>query len=191
MQQFKKRPWVRSNEMFKNFCPKIFCFTHLSAIRTSLVLIFKNCVCHFVFITICYPGAKQSQWHKTFTQVPKMFFEFNVGSFHHLSETSLSEARKDYKELTLISLLHMGRPLSSPIPIYAYHHPRLMAKIIYTIKIAFFTDQLKVSRRCLIPFKILLHFCLFSIEVLAMLNKRHRCTPFGSGFAETAVRGKN
>ena len=82
--QFKKGPSVRSNEMFS---PSIFCCWHLLEIRTGLVLIFKDCVCHFLFITICYPGAKQSQWHKTFTQVQKMVFEFNVGSFHHLSRS--------------------------------------------------------------------------------------------------------
>ena len=43
--------------MFEKFCPKIFCFRHLLAITTGLVLLFKDCICYFRFITICYPGA--------------------------------------------------------------------------------------------------------------------------------------
>ena len=82
----QKGPWVQSNEMSETLCPKTFCFRHLLEIKKmGLVLIFKDCICHFLFITICYPGAKQSRWYKTFTQIPKMVFEFNVGSFHHLN----------------------------------------------------------------------------------------------------------
>ena len=49
--------------MFEKFCPKIFCFRHLLATRTGLVQIYQNCIRHFLFITICYLGSKQTQWN--------------------------------------------------------------------------------------------------------------------------------
>ena len=62
------------------------------------------------------------------------------------SVTTAKTLRKDYQVLALISLWYLGGSLSSPIPInatWAHHHARLMAKIIYTIKIVLFRDQLK------------------------------------------------
>jgi len=53
--------------------------------------------------------------------------------------------RDDYKELALITLLHLGGILPNEISIYtsrAHHHARWMGKIIYSIKITLFRDQL-------------------------------------------------
>ena len=83
MQQFKKVHESSPMKCLRSFAQKS-CFRHLLAIRTGLILMFRDCICHFLFITIGYPGAKQSQWHKTFTHVPKMVLEFNVSIFHHL-----------------------------------------------------------------------------------------------------------
>ena len=56
--------------------------------------------------------------------------------------------RHDYKELGTLTLLYLGGTLPSGIKIYApgaHHHARWMSKIIYTLKIALFRDQLGVD----------------------------------------------
>ena len=53
--------------------------------------------------------------------------------------------RDDYKELPLLTLLYLGGSMPKDVPIYApgaQSHARWMSKIIYSIKIALFRDQL-------------------------------------------------
>ena len=62
-----------------------------------------------------------------------------------LTNSECQIVREDYKELAMLSLLYLGGSLSEGIPIYApgaYTHARWMARVIYTVKIVLFREQL-------------------------------------------------
>ena len=73
------------------------------------------------------------------TEVVNFLTDFMAGEGKSL-------VREDYKELALLSLLFLGGTTpSGTISIIApgaYHHARWMAKVLYTVKIAIFRDQL-------------------------------------------------
>ena len=88
MQQFKKGPWVRFNEMFEKFCPKILCFRNLLAIKTGSVLRFNNGICHFHFFFLSRSATLaliKASGTKHLLKYQRWSFEFNVDSFYHLN----------------------------------------------------------------------------------------------------------